>query len=99
MVRYMKWMEEHKKHENLTYLVLWGMLFAVPVLSLYVRSVSNPVFDFEWKEIFMIWKQFGIFLAIFLAFFFSVFIVSASKRWNSNFYLEFNIKMNTYTTW
>ena len=66
MVRYMKWMEEHKKHENLTYLVLWGMLFAVPVLSLYVRSVSNPVFDFEWKEIFMIWKQFGIFLAIFL---------------------------------
>lgn len=62
----MKWMEEHKRHENLTYLALWGMLFAVPVLSLYVRSVSNPVFDFEWKEIFMIWKQFGIFLAIFL---------------------------------
>ena len=62
----MKWMEEQKRHENLTYLALWGMLFAVPVLSLYMRSVSNPVIDFEWKEVFMIWKQFGIFLVIFL---------------------------------
>ena len=62
----MKWMDEQKKHENLTYLALWGMLFAVPVLSLYIRSVNNPTFDFEWKEVFMIWKQFGIFLVIFL---------------------------------
>lgn len=59
-------MEEQKRHENLTYLVLWGMLFAVPVLSLYLRSVNNPAFDFEWKEVFMIWKQFGIYLGIFL---------------------------------
>ena len=62
----MKWMDEQKKHENLTYLALWGMLFAVPVLSLYIRSVNNPTFDFEWREVFMIWKQFGIFLVIFL---------------------------------
>ena len=62
----MKWMKEQKKHENLTYLALWGMLFAVPVLSLYIRSVGNPVIDFEWREVFMIWKQFGIFLIIFL---------------------------------
>ena len=62
----MKWMKEQKKHENLTYLALWGMLFAVPVLSLYMRSVSNPVIDFEWREVFMIWKQFSIFLVIFL---------------------------------
>ena len=59
-------MKEQKKHENLTYLALWGMLFAVPVLSLYMRYVSNPVIDFEWREVFMIWKQFGIFLVIFL---------------------------------
>ena len=31
----MKWMQEHNKYENLTYLALWGMLFTVPVLSLY----------------------------------------------------------------
>ena len=62
----MKWMKEQKRHENLTYLALWGMLFAVPVLSLYIRSVNIPVFGFEWREVFMIWKQFGIFLAIFL---------------------------------
>ena len=62
----MKWMQEQKRHENLTYLALWSILFAVPVLSLYMRSVNNPVFDFEWREVFMIWKVFGIFLAIFL---------------------------------
>lgn len=62
----MKWMQEQKRHENLTYLALWSILFAVPVLNLYMRSVNNPVFDFEWREVFMIWKVFGIFLAIFL---------------------------------
>ena len=40
----MKWMQEQKRHENLTYLALWSILF----------------------EVFMIWKVFGIFLAIFL---------------------------------
>ena len=62
----MKWMQEQRKHENLTYLVLWGMLFIAPVLSLYLRSVDNPAIDFEWKEVFMIWRQFVIFLLIFL---------------------------------
>ena len=49
----MKWMQEQKRHENLTYLALWSILFAVPVLSLYMRSVNNPVFDFEWREVFI----------------------------------------------
>jgi Putative regulator of cell autolysis len=62
----MKWMQEQKKHENLTYLALWGMLFAVPVLSLYVRSVNDTSFSFQWGEVLMIWKQFAIYLAIFL---------------------------------
>ena len=47
----MKWMQEQKRHENLTYLALWSILFAVPVLSLYMRSVNSPVFDFEWREV------------------------------------------------
>lgn len=62
----MYWMQEQKRHENLTYLALWSMLFAVPVLSLYLRSVNDEMFDFRWHEVFMIWKVFGIFLVIFL---------------------------------
>lgn len=65
-LRYMKWMQEQRKHENLTYLALWGMLFTVPVLSLYVRSVNDDSFTFYWSDVLMIWKQFAIFLCIFL---------------------------------
>ena len=62
----MKWMQEQRKHENLTYLALWSMLFAVPVLSLYVRTVNNDAFTFDWNEVLMVWKRFAIFLIIFL---------------------------------
>jgi hypothetical protein len=77
----MKWMQEQKKHENLTYLALWGMLFAVPVLSLYVRSVNDTSFSFQWGEVLMIWKQFAIYLAIFLL---PLFPVGASVGSTSN---------------
>ncbi len=59
-------MQEQRKHENMTYLALWGMLFAVPVLSLYLRTVNDSAFTFQWSEVFMIWRQFAIFLGIFL---------------------------------
>ena len=62
----MKWMQEQKRHENLTYLALWGMLFAVPVLSLYLRSVNDEAYTFHWHEVFMIWRLFGIYLLLFL---------------------------------
>ena len=62
----MKWMQEQRKYENLTYLALWGMLFAVPVLSLYVRSISDTNYSFQWSDILMIWRRFAIYLAVFL---------------------------------
>ena len=62
----MRWMQEQRKHEILTYLALWGMLFAVPVLSLYIRTVNDPFYSFSWSELLMIWRQFGIYLAVFL---------------------------------
>ena len=62
----MKWMQEQRKYENLTYLALWGMLFAVPVLSLYIRTVNDPYYTFNWDELMLIWRQFGMFLLVFL---------------------------------
>ena len=55
----------NKRQETLIYLVLWGMLFMAPVMSLYIRTVSGEA-DFEWKEVFMVWRSFGVFFAIFL---------------------------------
>ena len=59
-------MQEHNKYENLTYLALWGMLFTVPVLSLYIRTVENANYAFDWAEVFMIWGRLAIYLVIFL---------------------------------
>ena len=62
----MKWMQEHNKYENLTYLALWGMLFTVPVLSLYIRTVEDANYAFDWAGVFMIWGRLAIYLVIFL---------------------------------
>ena len=37
----MKWMQKQNRYENMTYLVLWGMLLAVPVLSMYIRTTND----------------------------------------------------------
>lgn len=78
----MKWMQEQRKHENLTYLVLWGMLFIAPVLSLYIRTVNDPYYTFNWNELLMTWRQFGIFLVVFLLhnFFLAPLLVYKRKR-------------------
>ena len=65
-LRYMKWMQEQNRYENLTYLALWGMLFTVPVLSLYIRTMEDASYAFSWNEVFMIWGRLGIYLIIFL---------------------------------
>lgn len=81
-LRYMKWMQEQQKHENLTYLVLWSVLFIAPVLSLYVRTVNDPAFNFDWSEILIVWRLFAIYLVIFLFhnFFLAHLLVYKQKR-------------------
>ena len=62
----MYWMKIQSRQENVIYLALWGMLFAAPVLSMYIRTVSNTYLSFNWLEIFFVWKLFAVYLAIFL---------------------------------
>ena len=52
--------------ENIIYLAVWGLLFAAPLLSLYVRTVSDANVVFDWKEVFIVWKEFAVFIALFL---------------------------------
>ncbi len=59
-------MENQSRHENLTYLVVWSLLFATPLLSLYMRAINDPYITFNWTEVFFIWRKFGVFLALFL---------------------------------
>lgn len=54
------------RKENLIYTGLWTLLFATPVLSLYIRSNSSPETAFRWQEIFHVWTVYALFLLAFL---------------------------------
>ena len=61
----MYWMKQSRQ-ENLIYLAVWGLLFASPLLSLYVRTVSDTDVVFDWAEVFLVWHMFVIYLLLFL---------------------------------
>ena len=52
--------------ENIIYLAVWGLLFAAPLLSLYVRTVSDPNIEFNWAEVVIVWRHFAVYLLLFL---------------------------------
>ena len=62
----MYWMKNQSRQENLIYLVVWSLLFATPLLSLYLRTMSDENLTFHWGEVFFIWGKFGVFLLLFL---------------------------------
>ena len=57
---------KQSRQENLIYLAVWGLLFAAPLLSLYVRTVSDAKVVFNWAEVFLVWRMLAIFLLLFL---------------------------------
>ena len=57
---------KQSRQENLVYVAAWGLLFAAPVLSLYVRTVSDANVVFNWNEVFVVWRHFAAYLLLFL---------------------------------
>lgn len=57
---------KYEKQEHLLYLILWGLLFLSPVISMYIRSTGASHHAFQWAEVFEVWKRFFPFLCIFL---------------------------------
>ena len=47
-------------------MALWGLLFASPVLSFYVRTMGDEQATFEWSMVFMVWQRFMVFLLLFI---------------------------------
>ena len=54
------------RQENLIYLIVWGLLFAAPLLSLYVRTSNETGSEFNWTEVFIVWRHFAVYLLLFL---------------------------------
>ena len=80
----MRWMQEQSKYENIAYVALWGLLFAAPLLSLYVRTASDSSLSFNWQEVWVVWRQFGIYLLLFLVhnFILAPLLIYRHKRWH-----------------
>lgn len=58
--------KKEKRLETIIYLVLWSVLFMAPVMSLYIRTVSNSQLSFDWNEVLLVWRQYALFFIIFL---------------------------------
>ena len=59
-------MKNQSRQENIIYLVVWGILFAAPLLSLYIRTVNDTNIIFDWSEVFIVWRKFAVYLVLFL---------------------------------
>ena len=77
------WMQKQSKYENMAYVALWGLLFAAPLLSLYVRTTGDDEMAFDWQEAFMVWRRLAVFLLIFLVhnFVLAPLLIHRQKRW------------------
>ena len=79
----MKWMQEQSKYENMAYVALWGLLFAAPLMSLYIRTINDSSLTFNWQEVWMIWRHFWVYLLIFVVhnFILAPLLIFRHKRW------------------
>jgi hypothetical protein len=79
---YWHWMKQQSRQEILIYLAVWGLLFAAPMLSLYVRTVSDASVVFDWSEIFLVWRKLAVFLLLFLIhnFFLAPLLIHGHRR-------------------
>ena len=76
------WMKNQSRHENIIYLTLWGMLFAAPVLSMYVRVMNGDADSIDWNVVLMVWRQFAVYCGFFLFhnFFLAPLLVHEQRR-------------------
>ena len=79
----MIWMKQQSRYENASYAVLWGLLFTAPLLSLFVRTMHDSNMSFDWQEVWLVWRLFGIYLVLFLIhnFILAPLLVYSRKRW------------------
>lgn len=52
-------------NETVIYIAFWVVLFAAPVLSLYMRMTSDPFTHFDWREIDNAWAVLAIAMGLF----------------------------------
>ena len=82
-MRFTKYMKHQSRQENAIYLVMWGVLFMTPVLSMYLGIVSGGRDGFEWHELWFVWREFFLFFILFLVhnFLLAPLLINRQQRW------------------
>ncbi len=57
---------KQSRQENIIYLAAWGLLFAAPLLAMYIRTSGNDGHTFDWTEVMLVWRKFAVYLLLFL---------------------------------
>ncbi|MCR5820663.1 MAG: histidine kinase [Bacteroidaceae bacterium] len=72
-----------KQLENLVYFAVWGVIFASPLLNIYIRSISGADSEPNWVYAIITWQRLILFLALFLIhnFILAPLITHKHKRW------------------
>jgi len=52
--------------EKLTYVVIWLLVFALPVIGTYYRNMGQTDATFDWSEVLRNWKEYVPFLLLFI---------------------------------
>ena len=76
-------MQKQSKYENTAYAALWGLLFVAPLLTLYIRMMNDSTVEFNWLEMFFVWRQLAVYLLLFLVhnFILAPLLIYRHKRW------------------
>ena len=82
-MRFTENMKHQSRQENAIYLVMWGVLFMTPVLSMYLGIVSGGRSRFEWHELWFVWREFALFFVLFLVhnFLLAPLLINRQQRW------------------
>ena len=82
-MRFTEYMKHQSRQENTIYLVMWGVLFMTPVLSMYLGIVSGGRDGFEWHELWFVWREFALFFVLFLVhnFLLAPLLINRQQRW------------------
>ena len=82
-MRFTEYMKHQSRQENAIYLVMWGVLFMTPVLSMYLGIVPGGRDGFEWHELWFVWREFALFFVLFLVhnFLLAPLLINRQQRW------------------
>ncbi len=82
-MRFIEYMKHQSRQENAIYLVMWGVLFMAPVLSMHLSIVSGGRDGFDWHELWFVWRKFALFFVLFLVhnFLLAPLLIVGQRRW------------------